>query len=76
MTPIKIKNIAESMNFVNSLELNEKLAELDKIHQSQPHAFLTVLSLSQDGVSMEKVEHACWLSIKSSVMLQLVLKYH
>jgi len=58
MTPIKIKNIAKSINFVNSLELNEKLAELDKIHQSQPHAFLTVLSLSQDGVSMEKVEHA------------------
>ena len=58
MTPIKIKNIAKSINFVNSLELNDKLAELDKIYQSQPHAFLTVLSLSQDGVSMEKVDHA------------------
>jgi hypothetical protein len=58
MKPIKIMYISKSINFVNSLELNEKLAEIEKIHQSQPHAFLTVLSLSQEGVSMEKVDHA------------------
>ncbi len=58
MNPIEINHITKSINYVNSLEFNEKVAETEKIHQSQPHAFLTVLALSQDGVSMEKVEHA------------------
>ena len=58
MNPIEKKHITKSINYVYSLEFNEKIAETEKIHQSQPHAFLTVLSLSQDGVSMEKVEHA------------------
>jgi hypothetical protein len=58
MNPIKIKHITKSINYVNSLTFNEKATEAEKIHQSQPHVFLTVLALSQDGVSMEKVEHA------------------
>jgi hypothetical protein len=58
MIPIEIKLITKSINYFNALELNEKIVETEKIHQSQPHAFLTVLALSQDGVSMEKVEHA------------------
>lgn len=58
MKPIEINKITKSINFVNSLGFNNKITETEKIHQSQPHAFLTVLALSQDGVSMEKVEHA------------------
>ncbi len=58
MNPIETKQIEGSIKYFNSLEFNERIAESEKIHQSQPHAFLTVLSLSQDGVSMEKVEHA------------------
>jgi len=58
MNPIGIEEITKSIKFFNSLDFNERLAESEKIHQSQPHAFFTILSLSQDGVSMEKVEHA------------------
>lgn len=58
MNPIETKQITKSITQFNSLEFNERIAEAEKIHQTQPHAFLTVLSLSQDGVSMEKVELA------------------
>lgn len=58
MKPIEIKHITKSINYINSLDFNEKITETEAIHQSQPHAFLTVLALSQDGVSMEKVDHA------------------
>lgn len=58
MKPIEIKYITKSINYANSLDFNEKIREIEAIHQSQPHAFLTVLALSQDGVSMEKVDHA------------------
>jgi hypothetical protein len=58
MKPIELKHIVKSIDYVNSLKFNEKTTEIEKIHQSQPHVFLTVLALSQDGVSMEKVEHA------------------
>lgn len=58
MNPIDIKQITKSIKCFNSLGFDERIAESEKIHQSQPHAFLTVLSLSQDGVSMEKIEHA------------------
>lgn len=58
MKPIEINKITKSINYVNSLGFNNKIIETEKIHQSQPHAFLTVLALSKDGVSMEKVEHA------------------
>lgn len=58
MKAIELKHIVKSINYVNSLKFNKKTIEIEKIHQSQPHVFLTVLALSQDGVSMEKVEHA------------------
>ena len=58
MKAIELKHIVKSIDYVNSLKFNEKTTEIEKIHQSQPHVFLTVLALSQDGVSMEKVEHA------------------
>jgi len=58
MNPIEIIQNTKSIYYLNSLGFSEKIAEPDKIHQSQPHAFLTVLALFQDGVSMEKVEHA------------------
>ena len=58
MNPIEIIQITKSINYLNSLGFSEKISETEKIHQSQPHAFLTVLALSHDGVSMEKVEHA------------------
>lgn len=63
MDPIGTKQIAKAIIFFNSLEFNARIAESEKIHQCQPHAFLTVLSLSQDGVSMKKVEHALNLLI-------------
>jgi len=58
MKPIEIKDITKSVNYFNSLEINEKIAETEAIHHTQPHVFLTILALSQDGVSMEKVDHA------------------
>jgi len=58
MKSIELKHIVKWVNYVNSLKFDEKRTEIEKIHQSQPHVFLTVLALSQDGVSMEKVEHA------------------
>jgi len=58
MKPIEIKAITTSVNYFNSLEINEKIAETEAIHHTQPNVFLTILALSQDGVSMEKVDHA------------------
>ncbi len=57
MKQVSSENIINSVELINSLELNDRVVPGEKIHKRQPHAFLTIPALSQDGVPMDVVEH-------------------
>ena len=57
MNTIDNKTIITSLHYFNTLKLEERIKLNESIQQKQPHAFLTVLALSQEGVSLEKMDH-------------------
>lgn len=52
-----MKTIAESLHYFDSLGLDERIELNETIHQNQPHAYLTLLALSQEGISLETMDH-------------------
>lgn len=61
MKPISAQQIAVAINHIDSKDLDEKIRFADEIHSNQPHALLTILGLSQDGVDMPLLEHAIYI---------------
>jgi len=57
MNTIDNKTIITSLHYFNTLNLEERIKLNEAIQQKQPHAFLTVLALSQEDVSLEKMDH-------------------
>jgi hypothetical protein len=61
IVPIGIESIRNAVLHVSSLRLRDRVTLCERIHERQPHAFLALLALSQDGVTMEAVDHAIHL---------------
>ncbi len=57
-TPIRAEIVTAAVGTVTGLSLKEQEALCDQIHADQPHIFLTTVALSQDGVSLSRLEHA------------------
>jgi hypothetical protein len=58
MKPIDKICIAKSITFIKSIKSEEKMKYCDNIHQLQPHAFLTIIAMMREGVSLPKLVHA------------------
>jgi hypothetical protein len=58
MTAISTEVVARAVQTVTGYDLAQAEALCDRIHAAQPHVFLTTLALTQDGVSMPKMDQA------------------
>jgi hypothetical protein len=61
MNPINVQQITAAINYVDSIDHDGKTRLVDEIHSNQPHALLTMLGLSQDGIEMPVLEHAIYI---------------
>jgi len=57
MKPIDKAGIAQSINFIQSLTAEEKIEYCENIRELQPYAFLSVVALLQEDVSVSNVDH-------------------
>lgn len=54
----KPQSVANAVRIVQHMNLLQKEKLFDRVHEVQPHILLTILGLSQDGVTMTMIEHA------------------
>jgi len=61
MKPIDKISLAKSINFIQSLTPEDKIKYCENIHQLQPHAFLTIVALMQEGLPVPMLDHGICL---------------
>lgn len=81
-TPISVEGVVAAVRTVLDMNFKEKEALCDQIHADQPHVFLTMVALSQSGVSLPEVDHALhllmviYLAFKNGAGVRLANSIH
>mgnify|MGYP001408488964 CR=1 FL=1 len=58
MPRVTIQHVTSAVKRMDCMTLEHQAALADRVHDEQPCALLTVLAMSQDGVSCEELDHA------------------